>query len=144
MEISSWPERGFENPVELALAGIEALANNSDANDILYELDAIGTIFGLHRRYFVESRRAFAIPFDCSEQQTVEVTDFSDGLTFSGHLASFAALHIRGLGRQDGENISALCLTFHSLLHLPSFKSLDKSQFLHVPAYAVEDIRPEQ
>ena len=140
----------FTDPVELA-RNLDALAikNQSEHSDTLNELNIMSEVLGLQKRYFVGSDRAFIISrcLLVDEEPKMEITDFSNGLAFSGDFLIFSNLEITGLAdtsRENKENINAFCLTFHSLLPLSYLGSWNYDQLLYVPILGIDSIWPEK
>ena len=145
MEIWKQASQEFDNPVELALTRTSAISNEPDLESTreekqaLCELDSISESLGFHRKYFVESRKAFAIPVSFERDEEVSYIRF-DGLTFWGKLETFSTVKIGRLAIVD-LNIRALCLTFNLCLLLPFFDTLAEDKLLFVPAAAISDIQ---
>ena len=146
MEIWKQASRSFGNPVELALTQTAVISNEPDLEntrkekEALSKLDWMSEMLGFHRKYFVESRKAFAIPVSFDRDKEVSYIRFDD-LTFSGKLETFSTLKIGRLAIVD-LNIRALCLTFNHSILLPFFDTLEEDELLFVPAEAISDIQP--
>lgn len=112
------------------------LENTLAEEQVLVKLEKISEQLGFHRRYFVETNRALAIPISYDRDQPVTYTNFGEGLTFSGSLVTFAAVKIGRLAIAE-TSVRALCLTFDSALLLPYFETLEEDRLLYTPAYAI-------
>ena len=142
-----WPwQKDIDNPLDLALTKADVVLsqpnpeNSQREEQALVELDKVSEERGFHRRYFVETNNAYAIPVSFKKDEPVEITNFRENLIFSGWLETYAVVEIGRLALVE-VNIKALCLTFSSLLSLVD--TLDYDRLLHVPAYAIKEIEVE-
>lgn len=148
--MSITPEYHSDNPAALAFPYANAMAGSHFLDNFytmstqeqleLNALEAKADLAGfLGRRYLVHSGHSITIPAFSDDWEFVSVSDFEEGLDFSGELISYGTVRIE---KSIGNNaVRALCLAFDNVTLMPFFDKMASDHLLYTPAFAVKDIQ---
>ena len=138
----------IRNPVDLALNRAMDISSFNEPNQvqeeqIVQDLDNISAEYNFHKRYYMIFSQAFGLPKDMTYQDSMEMNHYKDlNLLISAHLATYAIIEIGKIEAVD-VNIKALCLTFDRVIPLSCEFDFEEDYWLHIPAYAIDDINQE-
>ena len=149
MEKLARPLYEIRNPVDLALnkaMDVSSLnqSNQIQAEQIVQDLDIISTECDFHKRYYMSFWQAFGLPKDLyTYQDSIKMNHYKDMNWFiSANLVSYAIIEIGRIELVDID-IKALCLTFDEVVSLSCEFDFGEDYWLHIPAYAIDDINQE-